>query len=106
MRTLIIDESFNPSQLTPEFQKLYSYYLNAKDRCSEFKNILHLKLKNTQLFIQKCIELCKSIKCLSFRKDKLRFEIRITRNKKRIYLGSYDDFDEALKCLRIYIQNS
>lgn len=106
MRTLIIDESFNPSQLTPEFQKLYSIYLNAKDRCSEFKNILHLKIKNIQLFIQKCIELCKTIKCITFRKDKLKFEVRITRNRKRTYLGSFDDFDEGLKCLQTYIQNS
>lgn len=106
MRTLIIDESFNPSQLTPEFQKLYSIYLNAKDRCTEFKNILHLKVKNVSLFIQKCIELCKTIKCITFRKDKLKFEVRITRNRKRTYLGCFDDFDEGLKCLQTYIQNS
>lgn len=103
MRTLFIDENFNLETLDPSMRTLYNMYVEVREKKSEFHKFLHLKVKNFNLWVQKCIDLCKSVKCITFRKDRAKFEVRITRNGKKFYLGSHDSFDDACSTLETFI---
>lgn len=107
MNTLVITEEFNEDTLSTEFKKLYDAY-KAFVVERPFKTIKHLRKTDPTTFCEKCAELAKRVKYIMFRKDRLQFEIRVTVgqgwNKKRVYLGTTPDFDEAIVSLREYLK--
>lgn len=99
MKILLIDQQFSPLTLEQDLQTLYNLYLKACEKKTEFQKLLHLKAKNLQLFLDKCVQLTKDIRFISFRRDRQVFEVRLTRSKKRINLGQYVSFDDACDAL-------
>lgn len=99
MRVLLIDRNLNINSLDEELQNLYRHYKKVYESKSIFEKIVHLKVKNLQLYLQKCIDLAKSVKFISFRKDRQVFQVRVSYLKKKIYLGQYASFDDACDAL-------
>ena len=104
MRTLLIDENFDVTKLHPSLHTLYNMYMKGVVSRSTFKKLLHLKSKNLELFIERCKQLCKGVKFDNFRQDRKKFEVRITHNGKKVSLGTFDDFDDAVDVLKQFIE--
>ena len=101
MKILLIDENFDPSTIQGlELRKLYELYLKTCKKKTVFDTIIKFRVRNPTLYIIRCQELVKDVKCITFREDRLTFEVRITRCKKRISLGTHTNFDDALEALQ------
>jgi hypothetical protein len=104
LKVLIIDWTLDVNSLSTELKKLYNTYISNREKSSHFNKIKHLLHKRPTIYVKRCREFCKNVKYVSFREDQMKFIVRPTYNKKRMELGAFSNFDEALQCLKEFIE--
>jgi hypothetical protein len=78
-------------------------YQEFYEKKSYYEKILHLKVKNVKAYIRECKQICAQMKGVDFVPKKLEFRVRISRGGKRVQLGMFETFDDALSILRMYV---
>lgn len=103
MNILFIDSEFDESNLQPETRALYTAYLENQDKLSAFTTIAPLKRSNPKMYVDKCVRLAAAMKYIHFRKDRMKFIVATYEYGKKRYIGTFDDFDESVSCLKEYV---
>ena len=104
MKTILIDENFNPNDLPEDLRPLYEAYLKNSEKKTTFANILAKRYKSEENYLDSCANLAKSVKFVSFNRIKKSFEVRIVHNGERFRCGTSHDFDEACDMLKVFLE--
>lgn len=82
-----------------EFLEKYKALWDSRD---EFDKIKHLKWKEPNTYIEKCMAIVKPIKGVNFEKNTGLFRVRITKNGERKDVGRVDTPQDAIDILKLY----
>jgi len=79
---------------------LYEKILETKH---EYREVLLLKHKKPNQYIERCQEMIKDIKGIDFNKKTGLFRVRVTENGKRKQIGEFDTPQDAIEIIQCYL---